>query len=88
MHALFEQVWFDPQQAVPHGVVPPAQLELQLLLLQTWLAPQAFTQLPQWDASDATHWPLQSSRPVGHWHWPSWQLRPPLQAVPQVPQLF
>jgi hypothetical protein len=35
MHALFVQVWLDVQQAVPHGVVPPAQLDVHALLLQT-----------------------------------------------------
>jgi hypothetical protein len=35
MHALFVQVWLEVQQAVPHGVVPPAQLDVHALLLQT-----------------------------------------------------
>jgi hypothetical protein len=48
----------------------------------------AFTQLPQWVASDATHEPPQSSRPAGHLHWLAWQLCPPLQTVPQPPQLL
>jgi hypothetical protein len=65
---LFEHVWVDVQHAVPHGVWPPAQLEVHALLLQTWLAPHTVVQFPQWVASEATHAPLQSSMPVGHLH--------------------
>lgn len=75
-------------QAVPHSAWPPVQLELQLLLLQTWLVWHIVAQFPQWVASDATQEPLQSSVPAWHWHWPFWQARPPLQGIPQAPQLF
>jgi hypothetical protein len=51
---------FVTTQAVPHRVCPLAQLELQRLLLQTWLVWQVVVQLPQWVASDETHPPLQS----------------------------
>ena len=86
--ALFVQVWFVPQQAVPHAVgVLPAQLELQVLSLQTWLPVQAFVQLPQWVASDATQEPLHSSNPDGHLHWLAWHVCPPRQGMPQPPQL-
>jgi hypothetical protein len=61
-------VWFELQHAVPQGVWAP-QLEVQALALQTWFAPQTIVQLPQWLASDATHEPLQSSRPGWHLHW-------------------
>jgi hypothetical protein len=85
---LFEQVWLAVQQAVPHAVWPPAQLEVQALLLHTWPPWQTVVQFPQWVASDATHAPLQSSMPVGHVHWLAWQVLPPLQAMPQAPQLL
>jgi hypothetical protein len=49
--------------AVPHRVCPPVQLEVQALLLHTWLAWQVVAQFPQWVASDGTHEPLHSSRP-------------------------
>jgi hypothetical protein len=74
-------------QAVPHTTCPPVQLALQVLLLQTWLAGHVVVQLPQWVASDATQEPLQSSWPGRHWHWLFWQVRPPLQGMPQAPQL-
>jgi hypothetical protein len=45
-------------------------------------------QFPQWVASEATHAPLQSSIPDGHVHRLAWQLFPPLQAMPQAPQLL
>jgi hypothetical protein len=48
-------------QAVPHMVWLLEQLELQLLLLQTWPVVQVIEQLPQWVASDATQEPLQES---------------------------
>jgi hypothetical protein len=86
--ALFTHCCVDPQQAVPHVVWPPAQLDVQALLLQTWLAWQVVVQFPQWVASDATQEPLQSSRPDWHRHWLFWQVRPPLQGMPQAPQLF
>jgi hypothetical protein len=102
--ALFSQRWVPVQgrlqppqwvtlvavstHAVPHIICPPGQLELQLVPLQTWLAAQTLVQLPQWVASDATQEPLQSSRPAWHWHWLFWQIRPPLQGMPQAPQLF
>ena len=102
--ALLAQCWVDPQacpqepqfaallvvstQAVPHKVWVPEQLELQLLLLQTWPVVQAIAQLPQWVASDATQEPLQLSMPDGHLHWLSWQVCPPVQGLPQTPQLF
>jgi hypothetical protein len=101
---LLAQCWLDPHacpqvpqfasllvastQAVPHSIWPPEQLELQLLLLQTSLAWHVIVQLPQWVASDATQEPLQSSRPAWHRHWLLWQVRPPLQGRPHVPQLF
>jgi hypothetical protein len=86
--ALFVQVWFEPQQAVPQAVgVLPAQLELQEPLLQTWLPVHTVVQLPQWAASDATHEPLHSSDPEGHLHWLAWQVWPARQGMPQPPQL-
>jgi len=73
--ALLAQCWVDPQacpqlpqsamslvvsvQAVPHSVWLPEQLELQLLLLQTWGLVQVVEQFPQWVASDATQEPPQ-----------------------------
>ena len=84
--ALFVQVWFDPQQAVPHAV-PVEQLELQVLPLQTSFPVHAFVQVPQWVASDATQEPLHSSSPEGHLHWLAWQVWPPRQGMPQPPQL-
>lgn len=74
--------------AVPHIICPPSQLELQLLLLHTWLAWHIVAQLPQWVASEATQEPLHSSWPGWHWHWLFWQVLPPLQGMPQPPQLF
>jgi hypothetical protein len=84
--ALFVQVWFDPQQAVPHAA-PLEQLELQVPPLQTSFPVHAFVQVPQWAASDATHEPLHSSIPEGHLHWLAWQVWPPRQGMPQPPQL-
>jgi hypothetical protein len=43
--APFEQVWLDPQQAVPQ--VMPAQIELQVVPLQVSPLAQTFVQLPQ-----------------------------------------
>jgi len=73
--ALLAQCWVDPQaceqvpqfaaslvvstQAVPHSIWLPEQLELQLLLLQTWGLVQVVVQFPQWVASDATQEPPQ-----------------------------
>jgi hypothetical protein len=31
--------------------------------------------------------PLQRVSPVGHTHWPPWQVSPPVHARPHVPQL-
>jgi hypothetical protein len=75
------------QQAVPHMVVPPVHIEVQLPPAQTWLPVHAFVQLPQWLASDATHEPLHSSRPAAQAHWRFWQVWPPRQGMPQPPQL-
>ena len=102
--ALLAQCWVAPQacpqvaqfavslvvstQAVPHMVWLLEQLELQLLLLQTWPAVQVIEQTPQWVASDATQEPPQESCPEGHLHWPLWQVCPVEQALPQAPQLF
>ena len=69
-------------------VWPLAQLELQLLLLQTWPAGQVVAQLPQLVASDATQEPPQESCPDAHLHTPLWQVCPPEQALPQTPQLL
>jgi hypothetical protein len=74
--------------AVPHRVWPPAQLELQLPLLQTSLVWQMVVQFPQWVASEATQEPLQSSTPAWHRHWLLWQVRPPEQGMPQPPQFI
>ena len=71
---------------MPHIV--PAHIELQVVPLQTWPAAQTFVQLPQWAASDGTQEPLHSSWPLGHAHWLAWQVFPPLQGMPQAPQLF
>ena len=84
--ALFVQVWFDRQQAVPHTV--PAQIELQVVPLQVSPLAQTFVQLPQWAASDGTQEPLHSSWPLGHAQLLLWQVFPPLQGMPQAPQLF
>jgi len=84
--APFVQVWDDPQQAVPHMV--PAQVELQVVPLQTWPLAQTLAQLPQWAASDGTQEPLHSSWPLGQAHWLFWQVFPPLQGMPQAPQLL
>ena len=59
----------------------------RLLLLQTWPVVQVIAQLPQWVASEATQEPLQLSMPDGHLHWLSWQVCPPVQGLPQTPQL-
>jgi hypothetical protein len=101
---LLAQCWVDVQallqlpqfalllvvstQLDPQSVCPLAQLELQALLLQTWPVAQAVAQLPQWVASDATQEPLQLNMPDGHLHWLSWQVCPPVQGLPQTPQLF
>ena len=75
-------------QAVPHVIWPLVQVELQALLLQTWLAWHVVVQLPQWVASDATQEPLQSSSPAWQPHAPFRQVWPPRQGMPQPPQLF
>jgi len=85
MQAPFVQVWLELQQAVPHTV--PGQSPTQLLFRQNWLGLQAFPQLPQLAASDATQSP-QSSVPDGHLHAPPWQVRPAPQGMPHEPQLF
>ena len=63
-------------QAPPgHWVVPEAQLDEQLPLLQTEVVPlHAIVQVPQWVASDDTQLPLQRNRPVLQTHAPAWQL--------------
>jgi hypothetical protein len=103
--SLFSQRWVAPHarpqlpqlallvavstQAVPHIVCPAEQVELQTLLLQTWLAWQTFVQLPQWVASDGTQEPLQSSKPGWHWQirlphiWPGAE-----QGMPHPPQFI
>jgi hypothetical protein len=55
---------------VPHIVVPLAQLEAQVVPLQTWFAPQAVPQVPQLVASLGRHPLLQSSWLDWHVHWP------------------
>jgi len=53
-------------------------------------APHAFPQAPQFAASDerSLHTPPQSVSPLGQTQSPSWQAFPPLQAMPQLPQLL
>jgi len=38
-------------------------------------------------AVKSTHWPLQLLNPAGHWHLPAAHAWPPVQALPQPPQL-
>jgi hypothetical protein len=66
----------------------PAQVELHIPPLQTWPPVHAFVQVPQCAASFATHEPPHSSIPLGHAQLPDWQVRPPPQGMPQLPQLF
>jgi hypothetical protein len=44
-------------------------------------APQLVGSLCVW-----VHTPRQRSPPLGHWHWPAWQVVPPAQRTPQPPQ--
>lgn len=76
--------------APPQFVLPPEQFNAQLPLEQTSLLAQAFVQEPQWEGSDfvSTQVPPQSVLPVGHAHALAWQVMPPVQAWPQLPQLF
>jgi hypothetical protein len=69
-----------------HWVSPPAQVDLQELLLQTCPEPQELPQLPQLLASAGMQAPLQASRPAEHSQLPAWQLWPAPQALPQAPQ--
>ena len=60
-----------------HWVDPVGQLEVQLLLLQTGVAPvHVVVQLPQWVASDWTQLLPQRRSPALHTHWPAVQLWP------------
>jgi hypothetical protein len=75
-HALLQLVRF-----APHCVVQTPEL-------QTWFGPHAVVHRLQWAGSDvvSTHVPPQSVSPGGHWQVPLHTL-PPVQVVPQPPQL-
>jgi hypothetical protein len=84
----FESVWSDTHEplqlvrAVPHVVV-------QTPALQTWFAPQAMPQAPQFCASVAVsvQAPPHVVSPVGQAHAEAVQTVPPVHFVPHLPQL-
>jgi hypothetical protein len=78
--ALAAHVWFG--QTTWLGVQP------QTPELQTWVEPQAWPQVPQFEPLllVSTQALLQRVWPIGQPHWPPLQLRPVEHTMPQVPQ--
>jgi hypothetical protein len=76
-------------QALLHAVVGAAQASTHLPPPQTWRAGHLLLQVPQLRGSLAgsTQTPPHTDCPLGHWHDPATHERPPVQAMPQPPQL-
>ncbi len=70
--------------------VCPAGHVTQLPVAQTWVAAHAVPQLPQFDGSVCVNAqrPLHTTAPEKHEHTLALQKRPPVQTVPQPPQLL
>ncbi len=85
----FEELVRRLTQVLPQAVRPVPQLT-HAPATHTRFAPHLLAHAPQLFRSVArvTHVPPQLAWPAGHWQTPAAQAMPPVQTIPQAPQLL